>query len=120
VAAGGTPRPARSCSRRLSIDFALAGGLELAAQLFDHSLEVFDRGQVLLERRRQLARDPVGGDADRLGDIPECILDYRAVAALAQQKTQGRPIGRRPDQVVGGRMIEVELAGILRLEFPRL
>jgi hypothetical protein len=56
------------------------------------------------------ARDPVGGDADRLGDVPERILDHRAVAALAQQKAQGRPIGRLPDQVVGGREIEVELA----------
>jgi len=102
----------------LSIHFAFAGGLELAAQLFDHPLEVFDRGQVLLERRRQLSRNPVGGDADRLGDVPERILDDRAVPALAQQKTQGRPVGRRPDEVVGGREIEVELAGVLGLNFP--
>jgi hypothetical protein len=50
-------------------------GLYLCAELVDDLLEVLDRGQLILNWRRQLACYPIGGHSDRLIDVLESKLD---------------------------------------------
>ena len=61
---------------------------------------------------------PIGRDADGLLDILESILNHRAFAALAHQQPDGRIIPLRAQDAVHDGQIEVQLAGILRLEGP--
>jgi hypothetical protein len=82
-----------SYSRVFSLGLVLLGaadGIELAPQLLDHSLQIFDGGQVFLKRNRKFAGDPIGGDTDWLLDILEGVFNYRTFVILAKEQADCR------------------------------
>jgi hypothetical protein len=68
----------------------------------DDLLEVLDRGQLILNGRRQLAGYPIGGHSDRLIDVLESKLHQGAATALAQQNPDARPLDRSSHRAVHG------------------
>ena len=94
--------------------------LYLRAELVDDLLEILDRGQLLLDWRRQLAGDPISGHTDRLIDVLESKLHHGAAPALAQENPDARAFDWRSHRAVHGSQVEAELAGMLGLEVTHL
>ena len=65
-----------------------SGRVKFFAKLLDNSPEIFHGQDLLLKRFGELARDGVGGDADRLLDALERKFDDRFVPGLAEQETR--------------------------------
>ncbi len=66
------------------------------------------------------ASEHLDGKEEGPTDIAQGIFHDTAVPALAEQKPKRRAIRRSPDQFVGCGQVEVQLAGVLRLELTRL
>lgn len=58
----------------------------------------------------------VFANADRLGEIAERVLDFDIALGFADQDADGWGVGIGADLAVDGGHVEVELAGVLRLE----
>ena len=95
-------------------------GLHLTPELGNHLLEILHRRNFLADGRRQLPGHPVGGYTDGLSDVLQGVLDDRTAAALAKQEPDGGAIDWRPHNFVYSRDIEVQFAGMFRLELNRL
>jgi hypothetical protein len=99
---------------------SITDGVELASELLDDTLQILDRWQILSKGCRQLPRHSVGRNSNRFCHISQRILNNRSVSALAEQKPESGAVLRSPNQVVGSRDIEIEVAGIFRLKLSRL
>jgi hypothetical protein len=97
------------------IAWLLPQRLYRCAELVDDLLEILDRGQLILDWRRQLAGYPIGGHADRLIDVLKSKLHRGAAPALAQENPDARAFDRSSHRAVHGSQVESELAGVLRL-----
>ena len=88
----------------------------------DTGLKLVRRGEGLGQLRRQGIgqHQLVAGNADRCIDAAKCILDDDAVALAAQDQADAWIVVRLAVVIIQCREIEIHLAGVLRLERPRL
>ena len=89
-------------------------------QLGDNTLQVLYCGELVPDRCRELTGDPVGRNADWLRDVFEGVLNDGSLVTLAEQEADGGLVPFRAHRAVDRRQVEVELAGILRLELTDL
>lgn len=82
--------------------------------------ELLDGGEGTLELGGEGVGDAVGRDADRLGDVAQGVFDDEAVRAAAEEEADGGGVLRGAQEVVDGRAVEVELAGVLGTERAHL
>ena len=104
----------------LPIAWLLPQRLYLCPELVDDLLEILNRGQLILDWRRQLAGYSIGGYPDRLIDVLKSKLHHGAAPALAQKNPDARACDRSSHRAIHGSQVEAELAGVLGLEVTHL
>ena len=83
-------------------------------------LDIFDGWQLLAEFLRDFVSYPVLADTNWLIDVPQGIFGNQVVLALAQEQADSGRVLLCLQDIIHCRQIEVQLAGIVRLEVTRL
>src|SRR5271165_7202301 len=84
----------------LFITFLRLQRFDLTSKFGDNLLKVLHTWQLLTDGSRQLSRDPVGRDTNRLCDVLQSVLHNRRVARFAKQKTDSRHIRFSPEDPI--------------------
>src|SRR5450631_3198624 len=87
---------------RLFTKFLRLQRFDLASKFCDDLLKVLHTWQLFTDGSRQLSRDPVGRDTNRLRDVLQSVLHDRSVAGFAKQKTYSRHIRFCPEDPIDG------------------